>query len=161
MIWSTYFSNVWDVFKTRDLRRIAHTLIKTTNIRRICKADVEMQIKRKSEIDRYRKQSDPQAASRVIRVHAVSNLCCRYTRQIRSSSGNYAIHAIWTLFDGVYYFNGILQMAGKLPIISLLRSQHLRVSRIMFYIYLSLLDSTQTYLSWDNKEKDQSALKII
>jgi len=42
-----YFSNVRVAFKTRDLCRIAHTLIKTANIRR--ETDIEMQIKRKSE----------------------------------------------------------------------------------------------------------------
>lgn len=135
--WSVFFEHLRCFFNNkRDLRRIAHTPVKTANIRRNREADIEMQIKRKSEIGVYIGSSYLHAASRVIRVHTVNNLYACVTRgKYDASSENYAIRlnvVRWCLLLQWNFTDG----GKKFPIVSLLRSHHLHVLICMFVSYV-------------------------
>jgi len=77
------------------------------------------------------------------RAHCKQFIRVRYTRQTRSQPCRKIMQSNWTSFNGVYYFDGILRMPRKFPIISLLRSHHLQASHINSYVLYVFIFVTQ------------------
>lgn len=152
MIRLTYFSNVWDAFKTSDFRRIARTLIKTSNIYR--EVRIEMQIKRKSELG---VTSSCRVACHT-RARCKQFIRVRHAWQIRCLVGklcNPCEHCstVFTTSMEFYRWQGNFQLQVYREAITC----RLRILIRMFVSYVFI--TSQIYLSWDKNEKKSKCLK--